>query len=139
MALARSPAERSRGLTYSSMPKLISDSATPSSAMQRPAGTYHHQKSGKAPFCCAQNRMVPQLRLVIGMTPMNASVVRPSTAAVTVPTKLEAMIAMRFGSISTVMIRQQRLAVRLRRLDEVAVAQRHRLRAQHPRRPMPIR
>ncbi len=36
---------------------------------------------------------------------MYDSVVRPMIAAVTVPTKLAAMSAMRFGSISTVMMR----------------------------------
>src|SRR5690606_5996666 len=40
-ARARSPAERGRGFTYSSMPELIRESATPRMAMQRPAGTYH--------------------------------------------------------------------------------------------------
>ena len=75
-------------------------------AMQSPAGTYHHHRRGKAPFCCAQNRMVPQFRLLTGITPMKARVVRPRMAAVTVPTKLEAMSAMRFGSISTVMMRR---------------------------------
>lgn len=37
---------------------------------------------------------------------MNARVVSPRIAAVTVPTKLEAMSARRFGSISTVMMRR---------------------------------
>lgn len=59
IALARSPAERRRGLTYSSMPKLMSESATPMIAMQSPAGTYHHHSRGNAPFCWAQNRIVP--------------------------------------------------------------------------------
>jgi len=36
------PESRRRGLTNSSMPKFSSESAVPSSAMARPAGTNHH-------------------------------------------------------------------------------------------------
>ena len=41
-ALRDSPAARRRGLMNSSMPKLISARLVPSSAMQTPAGMYHH-------------------------------------------------------------------------------------------------
>src|SRR5690625_1787986 len=34
---------RSRGLEYSSMPKLISAKPAPMTAIARPGGTYHHQ------------------------------------------------------------------------------------------------
>ena len=54
----------------------------------------------------AQNRMVPQFQLLIGVTPTNARVVWARIAATTVPTKLEAMTARRFGSISTAMMRK---------------------------------
>ena len=77
----------------------------PTSAMHRPAGRYHHHLSGKALLLCAQNRIVPQFQLLIGVTPTNARVVWMRIAATTVPTKLDAMTAMRFGSISTAMIR----------------------------------
>ena len=60
------PALRSRGLTNSSMPKLISDSAVPRNAMARPAGTNHHQAPwARACWLCAQNRIVPQFQLEI--------------------------------------------------------------------------
>jgi hypothetical protein len=61
-ARARSPAERNRGLTYSSIPKLSSERATPMAAMQRPGGRYHHHWfCWNAPWAEAQLRMVPQL------------------------------------------------------------------------------
>ena len=79
----------------------------------------------------------PSSSSMIGMTPMNARVVWPRTAAVTVPTKLEAMIASEVRQHLDQDDAVQRLAVGPRRLDEVAVAQRHRLRAQHARAPGP--
>ncbi len=69
--------------------------------------------------------------------PMKASVISDRTAKITVPTKPEAMTAVRFGRISNGMIRQVRLAGGPGRLDVVAPAQRQRLGAQHPRAPGP--
>ena len=100
------PTLRSRGLTNSSIPKLMSVRAMPTSAMHRPAGTNHHQ----APRCsarlfCAPYRMVPQFQSLGSPMPMKASVVCVSTANTTVATKPEAMMAVRFGMISAVMMR----------------------------------
>src|SRR5690606_37582231 len=62
IARARSPAERSLGFTYSSMPKLMSERATPMIAMHSPGGRYHHHWfCWKAPWAEAQLRIVPQL------------------------------------------------------------------------------
>ncbi len=106
------PPVRSRGLTNSSMPKLISASAVPSSAMASPAGTNHHQAPcARACWPCAQNRIVPQFHDETDETPMNARVISDMTAKMTVPTKPEAMIAVRFGRISKPMIRQVRSPV----------------------------
>ena len=69
--------------------------------------------------------------------PMNASVISDITAKITVPTKPDAMIAVRFGRISKMMIRQVRLAGGPGRLDVVPPAQRQRLRPQDPRAPGP--
>lgn len=101
------PAVRSRGLTNSSMPKLIRLSAVPRNAMARPAGTNHHQAPcARACWPCAQNRIVPQFQVETDEMPMKASVISDSTAKMTVPTKLDAMIAVRFGRISNSTIRQ---------------------------------
>ena len=50
--------------------------------------------------------MVPQFHDETDEMPMKARVISESTAKMTVPTKPEAMIAVRFGRISKTMIRQ---------------------------------
>ena len=58
-----SPADRSRGLMNSSMPKLSSARAVPSSATASPGGMYHHQYPLTWAFTdWAQNSMPPQLQ-----------------------------------------------------------------------------
>ena len=71
--------------------------------------------------------------------PMKASVISDMTAKMTVPTKPDAMIAVRFGRISKHDDPPGPLAGGPGRLDVVAPAQRQRLRAQHPRAPRPRR
>ena len=89
------------------MPKLISDSAVPRNAIASPAGTNHHEAPwARACWLCAQKRMVPQFHSEMVEIPMKARVISDITAKITVPTKPEAMIAVRFGMISAVMIRQ---------------------------------
>ena len=63
LAAFRPPvAIRSRGLMYSSMPKLISARLVPSRAMAMPGGMYHHQKpDSTAELDVASNSIVPQL------------------------------------------------------------------------------
>lgn len=98
---------RSRGLTNSSIPKLIRASDMPSSAMQSPAGTnHHHAPWASAWLDCAQNRTVPQFQLEMSATPMKARVISDRIAKMTVPTKPDAMTAVRFGRTSKRMIRQ---------------------------------
>ena len=64
-ARARSPAERRRGLTYSSMPKLTSASDDPEQrrCTARPACTTTSSSRERALFCCAQKRIVPQFQV----------------------------------------------------------------------------
>jgi hypothetical protein len=101
------PLLRNRGLTNSSMPKFTSARAVPSSAMATPAGTNHHQAPcARACWPWAQNRMVPQFHVEIDEMPMKASVISDRTAKMTVPTKPDAMIAVRLGRISKRMMRQ---------------------------------
>ena len=63
LRLLRPPvAIRSRGLMYSSMPKLISARLVPRSAIAMPGGMYHHQKpDSTAELDVASNSIVPQL------------------------------------------------------------------------------
>src|SRR5690349_8567979 len=78
------PALRSRGLTNSSIAKLISESAVPRIAMARPAGTNHHQaERASACWPCAQNRIVPQFQVLLEVMPMKARVISESTAKMT--------------------------------------------------------
>ena len=75
--------------------------------MATPGGTNHHQAPcARACWLCAQNRMAPQFHSDTPGTPMNASVISDSTAKITVPMKLAAITAVRFGRISNPMIRQ---------------------------------
>ena len=97
---------RRRGLTNSSIPKLMSVSAMPSRAMSRPAGTnHHHAPRCRASCACAQYRTVPQFHSLVGVMPTNESVIWDRTANPTVPTKPAAMMAVRLGRISAEMIR----------------------------------
>ena len=89
------------------MPKFSSESAVPSSAIARPAGTNHHQAPcASASWLCAQYSIVPQFHSDTFEMPTKARVISESTVNTTVPTKPEAMIAVRFGRISKPMIRQ---------------------------------
>lgn len=100
-------AVRRRGLTNSSMPKLMRESAVPSRAMHRPTGTNHHQAPwARAWLDCAQKSTVPQFQWEMSATPMKARVISESTAKMTVPTNPDAMTAVRFGMTSNRMIRQ---------------------------------
>jgi len=77
--------------------------------MHRPAGTnHHHAPSPSAWLLCAQNRIVPQFQVDSETTPTNDSVICSITAKITVPTKPDAITAVRFGSTSKTMIRQVR-------------------------------
>lgn len=53
-----------------------------------------------------QKRTVPQFQCEMSATPMKARVISVRTAKMTVPTKPEAITAVRFGMISKRMIRQ---------------------------------
>ena len=138
MARARSPAERRRGLTYSSMPKLMSERATP---IARDAQA---RRQEPPPLALTERPLgagpVEDRAPVVGRHRDDADERQRREADDRGRHRADEARGDQRHQVGKHLDRDdaaQRLAVGLGGLDEVAAAQRHRLRAQHPRAPRP--